>query len=207
MIPLRDNVMSIGAVCRPDYLKTRRESLNEFLQQTLESVPEVHSRAKNARQLVEAQATGNYSYLSERMSGAGFVMIGDAYAFIDPVFSSGVYLAMSSAERAADVAEAWLSGSRRRWARAARKYEADTRRGLGYFSWFIYRFTSPAMRYLMSNPRDMFKVVQGVISLLAGDVFDNRQVRLRLWLFRCIYAVAWFVQRRQKPSGSAAGAG
>jgi flavin-dependent dehydrogenase len=194
------------AVCRPEYLKTRRDALDEFLQKTLNEVSEVQSRMANARQVVKAQATGNYSYLSDRMHGPGFVMIGDAYAFIDPVFSSGVYLAMSSAERAVNVAEAWFSGSRRRWARAARKYEADTRRGLGYFSWFIYRFTSPAMRYLMSNPRDMFKVVQGVISLLAGDVFDNRRVRSRLWLFRCIYGVAWLVQRRQKPSAHAAGA-
>jgi len=206
MIPLREGVMSVGAVCRPDYLKTRRGTLDEFLRQTLEGLPEIKARMENARQLVPAQATGNYSYLSDRMSGPGFLMIGDAYAFIDPVFSSGVYLAMSSAERAVNVAEAWLSGNRRAWARALRKYEADTLRGLGYFSWFIYRFTSPAMRYLMSNPRDLFQVVQGVVSMLAGDVFDNRRVRLRLWVFRGIYAVAWLVHRLQKPAQSTAGA-
>ena len=203
MIPLRDDVMSIGAVCRPDYLKTRNCELDEFLERTLKNVPEVRDRIEDAKPLVAAQATGNYSYLSKRMHGPGFLMIGDAYAFIDPVFSSGVYLAMSSAERAVEVAEAWLSKDRRAWLRAARRYEADTQRGLGYFSWFIYRFMTPPMRDLMSNPRNMFQVVQGVISMLAGDVFDNRTVRLRLWLFRLIYALAWFVHRVRKPTTTA----
>jgi flavin-dependent dehydrogenase len=200
MIPLQNDVMSIGAVCRPEYLKTRQGSLDEFLLQTLKSVAEVRVRLDGAEAIVPAQATGNYSYLSERVYGPGYLLIGDAYAFIDPVFSSGVYLAMNGAERAVGVAEAWLSGDRRAFARAARKYEADTRKGLGAFSWFIYRFTTPAMRFLMSNPRNTLQVVQGVISMLAGDVFDNRKVRLRLWVFRFMYSVAWTLDKLQKPT-------
>ena len=56
----------------------------------------------------EVRATGNYSYDSTRMGDVGWVMIGDAFAFLDPVFSSGVYLAMSGAEQAADVVDAAL---------------------------------------------------------------------------------------------------
>jgi flavin-dependent dehydrogenase len=198
MIPLQNDVMSIGAVCRPEHLKTRQGSLDEFLLQTVTGVPEVRLRLEGAAAILPAQATGNYSYLSDRMYGPGFLLIGDAYAFIDPVFSSGVYLAMNGAERAVEVAEAWLSSDPRAFARAARKYEADSTRGLGAFSWFIYRFTTPAMRYLMSNPRDIFQVVQGVISLLAGDVFYNPRVRARLWVFRFIYSVAWMLNRPQR---------
>ncbi len=190
MIPLQDDIMSIGAVCEPEFLRTRSATLDVFLRETLESVSETAARIKSASAEMPAQATGNYSYLSKRMSGPGFLMVGDAFAFIDPVFSSGVYLAMNGAERGVKVAEAWLSGSRLRYALAKRKYERETNRGIATFSWFIYRFTSPAMRDLMSHPRNSLQVVQAVISMLAGDVYLNRSVRRRLLVFKTIYNVA-----------------
>jgi flavin-dependent dehydrogenase len=191
MIPLRDDIMSIGAVCRPEYLKTRKGSLDEFLVQSLSSISEVRERMTQASLAAPAQATGNFSYQSSRMSGPGFLMIGDAYAFIDPVFSSGVYLAMNSAEQGVSVAEAWLARDPVAYRRACRQFEKNIRRGLSVFSWFIYRFTSPAMSFLMSNPRNVFKVVQAVISMLAGDVFANRALRRRLIIFKTIYAISW----------------
>lgn len=197
MIPLQDDVMSVGAVCIPSYLRTRRGSLDEFLLQTLNSMPETRARMQDATYVMPAQATGNYSYLSERMHGPGFLMIGDAFAFIDPVFSSGVYLAMSSAERGAQVAEAWLSGSQRRYRRECRRFERQMKKGLAGFSWFIYRFTSPAMSNLMSNPKNVFQVMQAIISMLAGDVFSNRRVRRRLLVFKSIYFASWVMHWRE----------
>lgn len=197
MIPLRGEIMSIGAVCSPEFLRTRKESLDEFLLKVIESVPEAAARMRSASAEMPAQATGNYSYLSDRMIGPGYIMVGDAFAFIDPVFSSGVYLAMSSAERGVDVAEAWLSGSRRQYAKAQRRYEKLTRRGISVFSWFIYRFTSPAMSNLMSNPKNALQVVQAVISMLAGDVYSNRAVRRRLLVFKTIYSMSWLINWRE----------
>jgi len=202
MIPLEDDLMSIGAVCQPDYLKSRTESLDDFLWQTLSAIPDVQERVASADQVLPAQATGNYSYLSDNMHGPGFVMIGDAYAFIDPVFSSGVYLAMNSAELACGPIEAWLSGDQRAYKRAMHRYERKINTGISSFSWFIYRFTTPAMRLLMSQPNNVFQVVQAVISMLAGDVFDNRRVKRRLWVFKSIYSVALVVTwiRGRRPS-------
>ena len=197
MIPLRDDIMSIGAVCRPELLRTRSGSLDEFLLQTLESQAETRDRIKSATAETAAQATGNYSYLASRMSGPGFLMVGDAFAFVDPVFSSGVYLAMSSAERGAEVAKAWLSGSRIRYGLARFRFERATRRGIATFSWFIYRFTSPAMSKLMSNPRNALQVVQAVISMLAGDVYTNSAVRRRLLVFKTIYNTSWAINWRE----------
>ena len=196
LIPLRDDIMSIGAVCYPQYIKTRRDSLDEFLRSTLNSLDEVRVRMQGAEAVTAAQATGNYSYLSEQTHGPGFLMIGDAYAFIDPVFSSGVYLAMSSAERGLDVAAAWLAEDRRAYRKACRRYQRETKRGISAFSWFIYRFTTPAMSYLFSNPRNAFRVVEGVISMLAGDVYRNQASRRRLMMFKLIYGVAWLFHRK-----------
>lgn len=189
MIPLRDDIMSVGAVCRPEYIKERRESLDDFLLKTLSGLDGVRERMQGAEAATPARATGNYSYLSERMFGSGYLMIGDAFGFIDPVFSSGVYLAMNSAERGVDVAGAWLTGNPKAYRKACRKYQRATRRGLSTFAWFIYRFRSPVMVHLFSNPQNTFQVLQGVVSMLAGDVYEDRAVRRRLLVFKAIYAV------------------
>jgi len=187
MIPLPDNVMSVGVVSYPQYLKTREGSLDEFLGKTLDGIAEIRYRLRGAEAILPAQATGNYSYYARRSVGRGFMLVGDAYAFIDPVFSSGVYLAMSSAERAIPVAEAWLCGDRLRYFRERKAYQRHLKRGISTFSWFIYRFTTPAMSQLISNPKDLMKVVQAVISMLAGDVYSNASVRRRLVIFKAMY--------------------
>ena len=183
--------MSIGAVCYPEYLRTRSGSLDVFLLETLESLAETRERIENAEPVMPAQATGNYSYLSDRMCGPGYLMIGDAYAFIDPVFSSGVYLAMYSAERGIRVAEAALTGNHGNYRKACTQYQREIQKGISTFSWFIYRFTSPVMVNLMRNPRNTFRVAQAVVSMLAGDAFSNRSVRRRLLVFKTIYYVSW----------------
>ena len=195
MIPLRNDIMSIGAVCDPEYIKSRSGSLDDFLLKTVNSMVGVRSRIRDAEQDRPAQATGNYSYLSNRMMGDGFLMIGDAFAFVDPVFSSGVHLAMSSAERGIDVARTWLDGDARAYKRACRNYERITRRGLETFAWFIYRFRTPTMSYLFSNPKNWFRLIEGVVSMLAGDVFTNRAVRRRLIMFKGVYAFVTLLMR------------
>ena len=197
MIPLQDNIMSVGAVCFPDHIRTRRGSLDEFLLETLNGLPETKERMQDGTAVMPAQATGNYSYLSERMSGPGYLLVGDAYAFIDPIFSSGVYLAMNSAERGVEIAQSWLTGSRIGYRSACWRYERETWRGLSIYSWFIYRFTSPVMGSLMSNPRNFMQVVQAVISMLAGDVYANYRVRRRLLIFKTIYSVSWLLNWRE----------
>lgn len=188
LIPLRDDIMSVGAVCSPDYLKQRRSDNETFLMQTLNARGSVARRMRGAERVAPVHATGNYSYGCTRMAGPGWVMAGDAYAFIDPVFSSGVLLAMLSAEQATEV----VDGALRQPAREAalqKAMERRFRRGLKHFSWFIHRFTSPVMKRLFSQPRNDFQIQQAVVSMLAGDVFDNPAVIRRLYMFRALYAL------------------
>jgi len=206
LIPLPDDVMSIGAVCYPGYLKTRRGPREDFLQQTLEAIPSVAERLRGAERVAAVHVTGNYSYACSRMSGPGWVMVGDAFAFIDPVFSSGVFLAMDSAEQAAALVDQVLSDPASE-TRLQRTMAKRLQRGLGHFSWFIHRFTTPVMGRLFARPRNVWQIEQAVISMLAGDVFDNARVRRRLLAFRLIYALtalrmapqtlhAWLRRRR-----------
>jgi flavin-dependent dehydrogenase len=188
-IPLRDGTTSVGAVCWPYYLKQRKTDPTRFFLDTIALSPELAERLKDAELIAPATATGNYSYAATRMTGDRHIMVGDAYAFVDPVFSSGVYLAMSSAFAGADVVVGCLDDP----AAAPRLYhgfERRVRRGLRTFSWMIYRMTSPTMRNLIMDPNDVLGIVSGVISFLAGDVFRGGPVRRRLYAFRGIYYTA-----------------
>jgi flavin-dependent dehydrogenase len=189
MIPLPDGVMSVGAVCRPDYLKQRKGRTLEFLLDTLRLNPALWRRMQNAELIGnEVRVTGNYSYDSTRMGGPGWVLVGDAFAFLDPVFSSGVYLAMSGAEQAVAVVDTALREPARELA-LLRKLERRQRAGMARFSFFIYRFNGPVMRQMFRHPRNTWQVEQGVISMLAGDLFDTPKVLWRLKLFKLIYAI------------------
>ncbi len=189
MIPLRDGVMSVGAVCRPDYLKQRKGRTVEFLLDTLKRNPALWRRMERAELIGnEVRVTGNYSYDSKRIGGPGWVMIGDAFAFIDPVFSSGVYLAMSAAEQAAQLVDAALRDPAAERA-LLRALEKRQRRGMRHFSFFIYRFNGPVLRDMFSHPRNTWRLEQSVISMLAGDLFAAPKVLRRLRLFKLVYAL------------------
>ena len=194
MIPLPDDLMSVGAVCTPEFLKTRRGPLDTFLHDTVCANPEARTRMVGAERVSEPEATGNYSYACGRIAGPGWVMAGDAYAFVDPIFSSGVFLAMHGAERAADLVDGVLREPAREAALQA-AYRKRIDGGIGVFSWFIERFTTPVMRELFQNPRNVWQIEQAVISMLAGNVFDHPGVLRRLKAFRLIYAVTALLQR------------
>jgi flavin-dependent dehydrogenase len=189
MIPLPDGVMSIGAVCRPAYLKQRKGKTVDFFLETLQQNDDLGRRIEHAELIgEEVRVTGNYSYDSAQMGGPGWVMIGDAFAFLDPVFSSGVYLAMSGAEQAATVVDTALREPQRE-ASLLRKLERRQRAGMKRFAFFIYRFNSPIMDRIFRQPRNIWQIEQGVISMLAGDLFDSRKVVRRLRAFKLIYAI------------------
>ncbi len=189
MIPLPDGVMSIGAVCWPEYLKQRKGRTAEFLIETLHQNAGLRQRIEHAELIGEVRVTGNYSYDSTRMGGPGWILVGDAFAFLDPVFSSGVYLAMSGAEHAAAAVDAALREPRRE-AALLRKLEKRQRAGMSRFAFFIYRFNGPVMRQMFRQPRNSWQLEQGVISMLAGDLFDTPKVLRLLRLFKAVYLIA-----------------
>lgn len=203
MIPLPNGLMSVGAVCQPEYLKQRKGRTVDFLYDTLRLNPALWQRLQQA-ELVgdEVRVTGNYSYDARCMGGPGWIMVGDAFAFLDPVFSSGVYLAMAGAAQAADLVDAALREPARE-ARLLRRLEKRQRAAMVRFSFFIHRFNGSAMRQLFRQPRNTWQLERGVISMLAGDLFDTRKVLWRLQLFKLVYAVSalrdwrrWRAERR-----------
>jgi flavin-dependent dehydrogenase len=187
-IPLSDGTTSVGAVCPADVFKDRGTNLESFFRSLIASSPEIADRLKDATMQGNVTATGNYSYFTKRPSGERFLLAGDAAAFIDPVFSTGVYLAMLSGFWAAEAARACVAAPAKS-AKILRRYEARTQGAANAFTWFIYRIRQPAMRNLFMSPRNMFRVEEAVLALLAGGIFDGWKVRARLYIFRMIYYV------------------
>jgi len=186
-IPLADGTTSIGAVCWPHYLKSRSKPLPEFFADTIALCPELVERLKNAALVGgEVHATGNYSYSSTRSSGERFLMLGDAFAFVDPVFSSGVYLAMQSGFEGAGVVEAALDGKREA-ARLRKAFDRSMTFGPREFSWFIFRVTNPTMREFFMSPQNPFRVKEALLSLLAGDIHGKTPIWRSIAVLKTLY--------------------
>jgi flavin-dependent dehydrogenase len=101
-IPLHNNVVSLGVVAPFDYLFKGRGSHEQTYIEEVERCPEVAQRIEGAERITGYFATKDYSYRSKQVSGDGWVLIGDAFGFLDPLYSSGVLLALRSGEMAAD---------------------------------------------------------------------------------------------------------
>ncbi|HEX2790303.1 MAG TPA: NAD(P)/FAD-dependent oxidoreductase [Steroidobacteraceae bacterium] len=195
-IPLHDGASSIGAVVWPYYLKSRSVPVREFFLATIAQCAPLARRLANATLISEVEATGNYSYSSTRSHGEGYLLLGDAYAFIDPVFSSGVLLAMHSAFVGADAVDACLRTPSR--ARAAlREFDRSLRCGPREYSWFIYRVTTPTMRELLLAPRNLLRMKEAMLSVLAGDIFGSTPIWGSVRAFKLTYALFSLLHARR----------
>ena len=186
-IPLADGTTSVGAVCNANFMKTRKTDVTTFFKSVIAMVPPLADRLRDAEMTGPATATGNYSYKSDRISGPNYLMVGDAYGFIDPVFSSGVLLAMKGGFMAADAVAACLHEPKQEADRALRQYHRDVDRAMVRFSWFIYRVNRPGIRALFMVNRNPLRMREAVMSLLSGDVFRPSPIHARLRLFKIVY--------------------
>jgi len=101
-IPLGDDVVSVGAVGDVGELFAGRRTPAEILQTEIDDCPGIAERLAGAEQVGELEVIKEYSYGTDRSAGDGWVLIGDAWGFIDPIYSSGVFFALKSGELAAD---------------------------------------------------------------------------------------------------------
>ena len=200
-IPLADGTTSVGAVCWSYYLKARDKPLKEYFFDTIAMCPELNDRLKDATLVDNAvHATGNFAYASSHATGDRYLMIGDAFTFIDPMFSSGVFLAMQSAFDGADVVATALDRPAELPA-ARRALEKRMRAGPRDYSWFIYRVTNPTIRDMFMHPKNVFKVKQGLMSLLAADLRHGRPYRFSLFMFKVVYYFVSLLNWRRTYAG------
>jgi flavin-dependent dehydrogenase len=187
-IPLADGVTSIGAVVWPYYLKSRKVPVRDFFLQTIEMCPPLAQRLKHAELVSDVDATGNYSYTCDRSYGPGYLLAGDAFTFIDPMFSSGVLMAMVNGIASAEAVDTCLCDPRQ-YGAAMKKFDRIVRHGPKEYSWFIYRITNPTMRDLFMAPRNDLRMKEAMLGLLAGDIYGTTPIWKSLRAFKGIYYV------------------
>lgn len=200
-IPLKDGITSVGAVVWPYYMKARNKPLREYFLDTIELLPPLAARLADAELVAEPQATGNYSYEMDACQGENYILVGDAYTFIDPMFSSGVMLAMNSGFAGADVVDARLRADKVAEANARTRFDYVMRKGPKEFSWFIYRVTNPILRELFMLPSDPWGMKKAILSVLAGDLFGNTNIRPGLRKFRLAYYIFSLAHIRRALTG------
>lgn len=171
-IPLANNVVSVGVVGHIDYLlKSRNQEAQEIFEQELAKCPALQPRLEGAKQLFPVKTTKEFSYKAERIAGDGWVLVGDAFGFVDPIYSSGVFLALKSGEMAADsINEALerddLSGEQ------LGKFASDYLPGVEAIRKLVYAFYTKEFsfaEFLKKYP----ECRKDIINILVGNVYDR----------------------------------
>jgi len=101
-IPLHDDTVSVGVVAAFDHLFKHRGEREQTYQDEVDACPAIKDRVANATRATGYFATRDYSYRSKQVAGDGWVLVGDAFGFLDPLYSSGILLALKSGQLAAD---------------------------------------------------------------------------------------------------------
>ena len=190
LIPLPDERTSVGLVTDGKVLQSSGLKPTQVLETAIERCPAARAHLEGATRVSDVHAASDYSYRCRRLVGDGFVLVGDAGAFIDPVFSTGVWLGMSSAEAAADRLAAALE--RGHGASLAPSvfagYERDVRRHFRTYLRFVTRFYEPGFLDLFLRPSARLQMKQAVTTLMAGKSDPPLELRARLGLF---YLALW----------------
>ena len=183
LIPLRDDVLSVGFVASTAAWKTSGLSAEDLYRRGVESSPYVTSRLQGSTRLDNTWTASNYSYQSSRLAGDGFVLVGDAAEFLDPIFSTGVLLAMRSGERAAELLAAAIRKGKPLTPAVFAGYEKVFRTWTRNHFDMVDAYYEPGFAPVFLTPKNSLGVVRAVIGLLAGESEPSWINRLRLRYF------------------------
>lgn len=202
LIPLDPHRTSVGLVLDADVARTVDVPANRMLAWGIERCPAVRERMENAAGPERNEITADFSYTCRPYAGPGYFLVGDAGAFMDPIFSTGVCLAMIAARECATQLIAMMAGHTT--ARAARRrYIRFVEGSTGIFFRLIRQYYDHSFRELFLNGSGPMQVHRAVLSVLAGQVFPRPAYclrwRLRLFeLFRVLNRYLPLVPRRNR---------
>lgn len=186
MIPITPEIMSVGLVATSEHVKSCGLKPEELLERTIAQTPYVANRMKDAERVSEVRSRKDFSYAMERIVATNFACAGDAAGFLDPIFSTGVYMAMKSAVIVADGIEAQLKrGDMRPLLSYQRSFHKAIRRYLRFVSNF---YTRPFLE-LFLHPHPRFGLIKAIVRVLAGDVWGSPGGRFRLAIFFALVAL------------------
>ncbi len=171
-IPVTDTITSIGVVTPRRHFGGRGDTREAFFWECIDSRPELGEKLRAAKRIREFEAEGDYSYAVKQIAGDRWVLVGDAARFIDPIFSSGVSIAMTSARFAS---QAILQAGQVSdfCHQCFEEYERRMRSGCDNWYKFIsiYYRLNLLFTYFVSDQRYRLDVLR----LLQGDVYEEEE--------------------------------
>ncbi len=170
LIPLDDTRTSVGFVARESLHRSLNVPAEDRYWWAVERTPILAERMANARGPSSCRVISDFTYRCDPFAGPGFFLIGDAAAFLDPVWSTGVTMGLLAAEQAAAGVIRMSRGSRPTTECA--RYESWARRVVGRAFRLVEGFYDPGFRDLLFAPRAPRELVRGFVTLLAGE-FDD----------------------------------
>jgi flavin-dependent dehydrogenase len=186
IIPLSEGITSVGFVGDQSVWKNKRGTHSDVFKGRINASPTVAARLRNAEIVSEIYSTANYSYRARIGNGDGFLMIGDAYGFVDPMFSTGVLMAMTAGELGAEAADVWLDDPKRGQV-LAQITNQELAEAMGRISWLIYRINDPVLRSMFLSPSNMFWMRDGIVNMLAGNLRRSPRATLPVMMFKAVY--------------------
>jgi flavin-dependent dehydrogenase len=180
-IPLAREVTSVGAVCHARTVKQWTGEPEGLLDAMIARSRGVSENLAGAVRITPVHRVANFSYNNSPVVGDRFVAVGDAIAFVDPIFSGGVYIALRTGQlAAAAILQAFRAGdfSARRFA----AYERRVRAGLAPLFKFINKYYEPSFFDLFMHPRNYFGVYEAVLNVLSGGNWVTMPWRVRIAL-------------------------
>lgn len=187
LVPLTSERTSVGVVLDSETFRKSKSSGEDFLEQALAEQPTIAKRMTNAQRVSKVYVEADFSYRSARLHGDRWLLTGDAAGFIDPIFSSGVFLAVFSGEKCADALNAVLDHPRKA-KRLFAKYERSVNRAMDIYLRFVDAWYTKEFIEIFLAPRNTLGLVAAVNAVLGGNVGNSFPIRWRMWVF---YFLVW----------------
>ena len=173
VIPFADGTTSVGVVCGDEYFEKQKLNQEDFWDYVIEGTPKAKTRFKNAEKLREVGMIEGFSSNVKTMHGKGFALAGNATEFLDPVFSSGVTLALVSGDLAADCIARELEGEAVDW---QVEYEDYMMQGINVFRDFVLAWYDGRLHKVFFADLKKESFTRSISSILSGYVWNEKNV-------------------------------
>lgn len=207
IIPLTEERTSIGLVLDAAKFREAKQSPEAFYEEALAEQSLLMKDMGAARRVTPVQTAADFSYRSTKLVGDRWMLAGDAAGFIDPVFSSGVFLAMLGAELSADILDEALDHPKRA-RRLFRRYERRIHQAMDVYVRFVRAWYKKEFIEVFLNPQDFLQIPQTVNAVLGGNIRGSFAIKWRMWIFYALVSLQKLVplcpRRTLRPKNAAA---
>lgn len=192
MIPLTATRMSVGIVMDIVDFKALKQAPEKALQEAIREQPQIWSRMTQSTRVTEVYSASDYSYRNTSLFGDRWLLAGDAAGFIDPIFSTGVFLGIRSGEQAADALDAALQKPSAR-SGAFKKYERSVNRVMDLYLRFVSNWYKPQFAEVITHPVNHLQLAATVNAVLAGNLSSSFSIWWRMEVFYLVVFLQRFV--------------